>query len=289
MTRSRESVCLRCHLVSPRSIIFPGFIRLSGSSARLIARMTSSDAPCSASRYFILPMPTPCSPVQVPPIASARSDQPLVQPPRLLDLAPARRDRARTSGGSCRRPRGRRGRWETARRRCRFSVSIDALGEPRDRHADVGRPRRASPGRSASAAYSASCRACHSCSRSSRRVAHSKAACRRARPRAPARLRLVGDVARAVAVEFEEQRRRDRVSGLRIPVDRVHLRLVEQLDARDRHAELNRGDDGVDRALDRIERADRRRHRLGQRDAAARHLGDDAERALRPTNSRVRS
>ena len=44
------------------STIFPGFIRLSGSSARLIVRMISSAAPCSASRYFILPMPTPCSP-----------------------------------------------------------------------------------------------------------------------------------------------------------------------------------------------------------------------------------
>src|SRR5439155_4466178 len=54
-------------------IIFPGFIRLSGSSARLIVRMTSSAGPCSAWRYFILPVPTPCSPLHVPPIASARS------------------------------------------------------------------------------------------------------------------------------------------------------------------------------------------------------------------------
>ena len=34
---------------------FPGFIRLSGSSARLIARITSTPSPCSASRNFILP------------------------------------------------------------------------------------------------------------------------------------------------------------------------------------------------------------------------------------------
>ena len=37
------------------SCIFPGFIRLSGSSARLSVRMTSSDRPCSASMNFILP------------------------------------------------------------------------------------------------------------------------------------------------------------------------------------------------------------------------------------------
>ncbi len=37
------------------STTFPGFMRLSGSSARLIARMTSTAGPCSASRYFIFP------------------------------------------------------------------------------------------------------------------------------------------------------------------------------------------------------------------------------------------
>ena len=35
--------------------IFPGFMRLSGSSARLIVRITSSAGPCSASMNFILP------------------------------------------------------------------------------------------------------------------------------------------------------------------------------------------------------------------------------------------
>ena len=39
----------------PTSTIFPGFIRFSGSSARLIVRITSSAGPCSASRNFILP------------------------------------------------------------------------------------------------------------------------------------------------------------------------------------------------------------------------------------------
>ena len=47
-----------------------------------MARITSSaGAPCSRSRYFFLPSPTPCSPVQVPPKASARfyADQLLPQ------------------------------------------------------------------------------------------------------------------------------------------------------------------------------------------------------------------
>src|SRR5262245_31194929 len=57
-----------------RVTIFPGFIMFCGSSARLIEAMASSAAvPCSATRYFILPCPTPCSPVQVPSIESARS------------------------------------------------------------------------------------------------------------------------------------------------------------------------------------------------------------------------
>ena len=95
------------------------------------------------------------------------------------------------------------------------------------------------------------------------------------------RLGLIGDVPRAVAVELEEQRRRDRIAGLRVAVDRVDLHLVEQLDARDRDAELNRRDHRFDRALDRVERADRRRHRFGQRMQPQRDLGDHAERALR--------
>src|SRR5436190_7166923 len=92
---------------------------------------------------------------------------------------------------------------------------------------------------------------------------------------------LVRHVTFAVAVEFEEQRRRDGVGRLRIAVDGVDLGFIEQLDARDRHAELNRGDDRFDRALNRIEPADGGRHRLGERMQPERDLGDDAERAFR--------
>ncbi len=50
----------------------PGLNRFSGSSARLIARITGTASPCSASRKSSLPMPMPCSPVEVPLMASAR-------------------------------------------------------------------------------------------------------------------------------------------------------------------------------------------------------------------------
>jgi hypothetical protein len=50
---------------------FPGFIRLSGSKAALIARIVSTAEPCSFRRASILPIPIPCSPVQVPPRAKA--------------------------------------------------------------------------------------------------------------------------------------------------------------------------------------------------------------------------
>src|SRR5262249_6059784 len=54
--------------------IFPGFMMSSGSSARLMAAMAASAGlPSSPARYFILPCPTPCSPVHVPSMASARS------------------------------------------------------------------------------------------------------------------------------------------------------------------------------------------------------------------------
>src|SRR5581483_9224281 len=52
--------------------ILPGLRMSSGSRAFLSVRITSRPAPSSASRYLILPWPTPCSPVQVPSMAMAR-------------------------------------------------------------------------------------------------------------------------------------------------------------------------------------------------------------------------
>lgn len=54
--------------------ILPGFMRPLGSSAFLIARIVpTADAPCSVRRCSRLTMPMPCSPVQLPPAAMARS------------------------------------------------------------------------------------------------------------------------------------------------------------------------------------------------------------------------
>src|SRR3954449_6872549 len=54
--------------------IFPGLKMFCGSSAFFSARIASiASGPSSALRYFCLPWPMPCSPVQVPSIACARS------------------------------------------------------------------------------------------------------------------------------------------------------------------------------------------------------------------------
>src|SRR5262249_9917190 len=57
----------------------PGFIRFSGSNTFLISRITSrTSSPSSMRIEPILPMPTPCSPVQVPSRRSARSTRRLL-------------------------------------------------------------------------------------------------------------------------------------------------------------------------------------------------------------------
>ncbi len=82
------------------------------------------------------------------------------------------------------------------------------------------------------------------------------------------------------AVELDEQRVLDRIIQLGELVHRIHLYVVEQFDARDRDAELDRLDDGIDRAFDRIERTHRSRHGFGSAVEAQCDFGDDAERAF---------
>ncbi len=61
------------HHCSSGGSIFPGFIKFSGSIVCLMARITASaPAPCCAFIYFCFPIPTPCSPVIVPPTDKAR-------------------------------------------------------------------------------------------------------------------------------------------------------------------------------------------------------------------------
>jgi hypothetical protein len=91
---------------------------------------------------------------------------------------------------------------------------------------------------------------------------------------------LFGNISIAVAVELEEERRRGGIRRLRVLVDRVHQDVVEQLDARHRDAELDRGDHGIDRPSDRLEGADRGRDRFRHRMKPQRDLGDEAERAF---------
>ena len=64
-------------------------------------------------------------------------------------------------------------------------------------------------------------------------------------------------------------------------VHRLDLDVVEDLDAGERDAELDRLDHGVDRALERVEAANRGRNLLGNAVQAQGHLGDDAERSFR--------
>jgi hypothetical protein len=63
-----------------------------------------------------------------------------------------------------------------------------------------------------------------------------------------------------------------------VPVHRVHLHFVEQLDPRHRNTELNRGDDGLHGALDGVERADRGGYGFRQRMETQGDLGQHAER-----------
>ncbi len=156
---------------------------------------------------------------------------------------------------------------------------MHAFGEPRDRHADVGRHR-------------------------ARAGADLQAGEVRVVPRLPqlgALLRLGGpdEVLAAVllgdglhrlclldhravgAVELEEHGGSDAVIGLLVLVDRGDSLVADDVAARDRDAGLDGLDHRVGAAVDRIEGAHRGRHRLLHRVQAHRDFGDDAERAFR--------
>ena len=238
--------------------ILPGFMMLSGSSARLIARMTSSavadarprDSPscpgrrrarrcrCRPWRWRALDQPVEKCLRRGHLVGVVAVDQHGDMEIAVADMA----DDRRRSG------------------RCASMSSLrldDAFGEPRDRHADVGgaarrarAQRRARPNRRRAAPATAAC-APPAC-RPSR-----NAAAVDSRAISPKRLDLLGDAASA-AVELDEQRRRLRQVELGIGVEGADLQCVEQLDARHRNAELDRCDDGVAGAVERRERADRR-------------------------------
>ena len=92
-------------------------------------------------------------------------------------------------------------------------------------------------------------------------------------------LRLLGDLVFA-AVEFQQQQRRLRQRQFRIGIAGPHLRGVEQFDARDGNAGLDRQDGGLAGAAHGLERTGRRRDGLGNAAQFDGQFGDDAERAL---------
>src|SRR5215472_10527432 len=91
--------------------------------------------------------------------------------------------------------------------------------------------------------------------------------------------RLLGNPCRR-AVEFEEKGWRYFVIELRIPVDSGDLSFVEQLYASDRYAALDRENDRIDSVLDCRERANRSRNSLGNAVKLDGQLGNDAQRAF---------
>ena len=92
----------------------PGFMILSGSNARRSRYMKfRSASPYCSGRLCALSRPTPCSPVTLPPRRDAGAQQLLVGRLRALELVRDAIVVAGSSGGGCRRRRGRR--WRSAR------------------------------------------------------------------------------------------------------------------------------------------------------------------------------
>jgi hypothetical protein len=81
-------------------------------------------------------------------------------------------------------------------------------------------------------------------------------------------------------MKFKEDGGRDAVVRLLVLVDRADGLLADDVAARDRHAGLDGLDHGIGAAIDAVESAHRRRHRLLHRVEPHRHFGDDAEGAL---------
>ncbi len=82
------------------------------------------------------------------------------------------------------------------------------------------------------------------------------------------------------AVEFEEQHRRFAQREVRVAIDRAYRERIDELDARDRHAHLNRLDDGAHGIAHRREGADGGGNGFGLRIEAHRDFGNDAERVF---------
>src|SRR5215211_9069949 len=123
-----------------------------------------------------------------------------------------------------------------------------ALGQPRDRYADVGRK-----------PFGALAPVDHGPIGVVPRLPQTCALFWPGRPREWAPLELGGDFPepfrllgdrRFPAVKLKKRRRRHLQPQVRIGIARLHLQIVQQLDPRDRNAGLDGGDHGVASALD---------------------------------------
>ena len=261
--------------------ILPGFMMLCGSMARFKARIRSSAArPCSISRYFIFFCPTPCSPVQVPSMASARFDQPVDESFAGLDLGRIVHVHERLNMEVAVADMADDGRDQATSPRCRawFPRRIRQAARSARRHRS--RPTRrpaagpARPNRRRAAPARASVRS----SGFGRPVEGSAGELRRYL--AEALRLLLTPAARCRGIRAASSGLSGRVE-LGMEIDRPHLNLVEQFDPRDRNAGLDRHDDRVAGRLDARERANPCRDRLGNAVELEGDFGDDAERPLR--------
>ena len=248
---------------------------------------SSAGSPCSAGRYFILPWPTPCSPVQVPSIASARCDR---RSRKASTRSTSASSFMSTSSPTWKLPSPT---WPTIGAESLLVGNValglgHAFGEPRNRNADVGRQRlrrrgeaRAAPNRRRAAPATAACdpRPC---------VAQSNGPPPNSRAISPKRCDCSATPA-VGAVKFQEQHRRFRQRELRIGIAGLHLQRVEQLDPRHRNAGLDGRGSSRCTPPRPTETDTRRRRSPPECRQPQRQFGDDAERAFRADDQRVRS
>ncbi len=154
-----------------------------------------------------------------------------------------------------------------------------AIGQPRDRHANIGRERARAGPQGLVRPIDVVTRLPQTAAILRLRRPLERAAAMRLGDLAEA-LRLLGN-ARLGAVEFEEQHRRFDKAELRMIVERADRQGIGELDARDRQAGLDRLDHRVAGRLDARKLARRGRDRFGNAVKLQRDLGDDAERAFR--------
>mmetsp|Transcript_6667 Transcript_6667/g.27788 ORF Transcript_6667/g.27788 Transcript_6667/m.27788 type:complete len:431 (+) Transcript_6667:1468-2760(+) len=155
---------------------------------------------------------------------------------------------------------------------------VDVLGQPRDRHAGVGRHRAAAGAHLQARQIGVVARGPQPGAGLGRGGPLEGLAAMVSRHRLH-HGRLLGHAGLA-AVELHQQHRRFLQAEPVVRVDGPDRVRIQQLAARDRHADLDDLHRRAHRRIDAREEAHRGRHRLGQRVHLQGQLGDDAQRAL---------